>query len=174
MPLAAHERKYVEWQNRATDFYLGARRLYRCELHRPSVYCAVVSLELVLKATLTYWVRGFDPEAVGHALAKLARMVRNKVPNGAIIHIPEYFYFEQRYLTLSRYPKRGKGLGIPAGFLWDLDSIYCRTVELVPFQHNTQLKSVLRGGSRVKLEALRRDNPHVRRLRAYLKVRYGA
>jgi HEPN domain-containing protein len=169
MSLAAHEYKYVAWQNRATEFYLAARRLHRCELYRAATYCAVLTIELMLKATLVYWIRGFNPEAASHGVAKLARMVRNQVPNARNFAVPEYFYFEQRYLTVSRYPKKNKALGIPAQFIHDLDSLYCNAVVLVPFQHNTQLKSVLRGKNRINLNTLRRGNLSIRGLRAYLR-----
>ncbi|HQR99602.1 MULTISPECIES: HEPN domain-containing protein [unclassified Polaromonas] len=165
-----HETSYVAWQNRATDFYLASRRLYQSDLLRPAAYCAVMALELLLKATLVYWDRKFDPEAAGHAMAKLARMVGNKVPNSEDIEIPEYFYFDQRYLTASRYPRGTKGIGIPSSFLPDLDHIYAQLVATVPFQYNTELKRILAGRSRTKLNDLRRNNRALRTLRRYLKV----
>jgi hypothetical protein len=69
---------------------------------------------------------------------------------------------------VSRYPKAHKGLGIPATFLHDLDAIFCRAVALVPFQHNTELKAVLRGRTRRTLDILRRDNESIRDLRKSL------
>ena len=167
---AAHEYAYVEWQNRATRFYLAARRLHLSELYSPAAYCAAISIELLLKATLIYWDRTFSPGEAGHAIAKLARMVKNKVPGAKAFHIPAYFCSEQRYLTTSRYPSGVKGLGVPASFLPDLDNIYTFLVCRVPFQHNTELRSTLRGRSKATLGALRRGNAHVRELRSFLKV----
>ena len=169
MPLTPVQRSYVEWQNRATRFYLAARRLYQSELFAPAAYCATISIELTLKATLVYWDRSFDPEATAHGIAKLARMVNNKVPQAKGFAVPEYFYFEQRYLMVSRYPKAGKGLDIPSSLLQDLDAIFCRLIPLVPFQHNTELKRALLGRNRRTLDILRRGNESVRSLRAALR-----
>lgn len=168
--LSQHQYQYVAWQNRATGFYLASRRLYQSELFPAAAYCAVMALELLLKATLVYWDRKFNPEATKHAVAKMGRMVKNKVPNAGAIEIPEYFYFEQRYLTVSRYPKGSKGVGIPSSFLQDLDCLYAQLVATVPFQHNTELKRVLSGRSRSKLDTLRRGNASLRALRKHLKV----
>ena len=166
--IGANEYAYIAWQNRATRFYLAARRLYHSDLLAPAAYCAAMSLELIFKATLTYWDKSFDPEAAAHAMAKLARMIGNKVPKAKGVTVPKYFYYEQRYLTVSRYPQSHKGLGIPATFLHDLDAIFCRVVALVPFQHNTELKAVLRGRSRRTLDILRRGNKSMRDLRKSL------
>jgi HEPN domain-containing protein len=170
MPISAHEYCYVEWQNRATEFYVSARMLHAAEHYRAAAYSAAISIELILKATLSYWVTGFSPEAASHGLAKLARMVRNKVPESARIVVPEYFYFEQRYLSVSRYPRKGKGLLIPSSMIDDLDTVFSAAVQLVPFQHNTQLKAALRGRNRTTLNALRRRNKQVRGLRKFLAV----
>jgi len=161
------EISYVEWQNRATRFYLAARRLHSSDLHAPAAYCASIALELLLKATLVYWDKSFAPQATGHDMAKLGRILSNKVPNGAGFTVPEYFYTEQRYLVVSRYPNSGKGLGIPATFVYDLDWTFCCLVRLVPFQHNTELKRVLAGRDRRALDILR--NRSIRGLRASLR-----
>ena len=100
-------------------------------------------------------------------MAKLGRILSNKVPNGAGFTVPEYFYTEQRYLVVSRYPNSGKGLGIPATFVYDLDWTFCCLVRLVPFQHNTELKRVLAGRDRRALDILR--NRSIRGLRASLR-----
>jgi len=165
-----HEYDYVVWQNRATRFYLGARKLYQSDLWSPAAYCAAMTLELQQKATLIYWDRGFDPADAAHGMAKLARMIRNKVPNAKGHQIPEYFYFEQRYLSTTRYPRNGKGIGIPSTFLPDLDSVFARLIQMVPFQHNTELKSVLSGRNRKALDTFRRGNTNVKELRHFLEV----
>jgi len=98
-------------------------------------------------------------------MSKLVRMVSNKVPKAKDLTVPNYFYYDQRYLMLSRYPKSHKGLGIPVTFLHDLDASFCRVVALVPFQHNTELKAVLRGRSPRTQDILRRGNKSMRDLR---------
>jgi len=147
---------------------LAARRLYHADLLAPAAYCAAMPLELIFTATLIYWDKSFAPETAGHALAKHARMVGNKLPKAKGLAVPNYFSYEQRYLTVSRYAQSHKGLGIPATFLHDLDAIFCHVVALVPFQHNTKLKAALRGRSRRTLDILRRGNKSMRDLRKSL------
>jgi HEPN domain-containing protein len=166
--IAQHERSYVEWQNRSTRFYLAARHLYNAELFAPAAYCAAMSIELMLKATLIYWDRKFKPEAASHGMAKLARMVGNRVNAAKGFKVPEYFYFEKRFLSVSRYPTNGKGVVVPSTLLGDLDSLITFLVPLVPFQHNTELKRVLRGRDRSALNILRRKNSSIRSLRRAL------
>lgn len=163
-----HEYDYVAWQNRATRFYLGARKLYQSDLWSPAAYCAAMALELQQKATLIYWDRGFDPAGAAHGMAKLARMIENKVPSAKGHRIPEYFYFEQRYLSTTRYPRNRKGIGIPSTFITDLDLVFARLIQMVPFQHNTELKSVLSGRNRKALDTFRRGNTNVKELRHFL------
>ena len=138
--IGANEYAYVAWQNRATRFYLAARCLYHSDLLAPAAYCATISLELIFKATLIYWDQNFDPEAAAHGMGKLVRMVSNKVPKAKGFTVPNYFYYEQRYLMVSRYPKSHKGLGIPATFLHDLDAIFLPHGRscVFPAQHRTQ------------------------------------
>lgn len=168
--LTQREYDYVAWQNRATRFYLGARKLSQSDLWSPAAYCAAMALELQQKATLIYWDRGFDPVGAGHGIAKLARMIENKVPSAKGHQIPEYFYFDQLYISTTRYPRNGKGIGIPSTFLTDLDSVFARLIQMVPFQHNTELKSVLSGRNRKSLDTLRRGNTNVKELRQFLGV----
>jgi HEPN domain-containing protein len=171
--IAAHEHDYVVWQNRALRFYLAFRVLHRRALYAPAAYCAAMAIELLLKATLIYWDRSFSPLDAGHGMAKLARMVANAAPGADGFSVPRYFYHEQHYLTVSRYPTAGKGLVIPSSFLDDLDSVFADLVLFVPFQHNTELKHALRGEDRSVLNALRSGNRHVRRLRSALAVSLG-
>jgi HEPN domain-containing protein len=169
--VAPHELAYVVWQNHAFRFYLAARLLHRKELFAPAAYVAAMALELLLKATLSYWDRSFDPLEAGHGMAKLARMVKNKARNAKELDVPEYFYAEQRYLSVSRYPARGKGVLIPVSFLADLDHTFARLVFLVPFQHNTELKRALAGTKNSNLAALRYKNAEMKQLRGFLGVR---
>ena len=170
-PLPPQALKYIAWQNRATEFYVAARELYLLEMHWPSVYSAVISLELLLKGTLTYWDKSFQPLEAGHGMAKLCRMVGNKVKGAKGFRIPQYFFHEERYLNVSRYPRAGTGLGIPGCYLADLDVAFVKLISLVPFQHNTSLKRILSGRKTPQLKALSRANSCVRALRRVLDVR---
>ena len=165
---AAHEVDYVRWQNRAFRFFVGARLLATNQLYAPAVYSAAIAVELLLKATLIYWDRTFDPLDAGHGIAKLTRMVRNKARDATHVQVPEYFYFEQRYLTVARYPSNGKGFLVPPSLLEDLDRVFAELVVLVPFQHNTELKRALAGKDPKSLSALRRGNRQMRKLRQAL------
>ena len=167
---ADHEIDYVRWQNRSCRFYLGARLLNRNELHAPAVYSAAIAIELLLKATLIYWDRSFNPKDGGHGMAKLMRMVSNKASNAKQFAVPAYFYHDQRYLTVSRYPTNGKGYIVPSSFTDDLDEVFANLVLLVPFQHNTELKRALSGKDRRGLLTLRYKNQQMRRLRLGLQA----
>lgn len=168
--IASYEREYVVWQNRAHRFYLGARLLHRNELYAPSAYSAAIAIELLLKGTLVYWDRSFNPLDAGHGIAKLTRMVKNKARNAKGLVVPTYFYHEQRYLSVTRYPTNGKGIGMPPSFVEDLDRVFADLALLVPFQHNTELKRALAGKNRSGLTALRHKNHQMKRLRAALQV----
>jgi len=162
---------YVAWQNRAFWFYLGARLMQRHGLSAPSAHAATQALELLLKATLLYWDKSFQPEAAGHSIAKLVRAVRNKVPTAQEFDIPKYFYHEQRYHNVSRYPSGAKGLLIPASLITDLDAMFAQLIVLVPFQHNTELKRALAGRNAKALATLRFGNNEIRRIRKVLSVK---
>ena len=129
--------EYVAWQNRATDFYIAARELAALELHRPSVYSAVISLELLLKGTMAYWDRSFRPREPGHGMAKLCRMVGNKAKGAKGFSIPRYFFHEERYLNVSRYPKANAGVGVPESFLSDLDKAFTKLISFVPLDRKS-------------------------------------
>ena len=169
MPSQA-EINYVIWQNRASRFYLAARLLHRHELAAPAAFSATQALELLLKATLVYWDEAFDPKVIGHAIAKLVRAVRNKVPCARSFDLPRYFFHEQRYDTVTRYPAGDKGLLIPASLLTDLDAAFVALVGFVPFQHNTELKRALGGRDARALRILGRSNRNIRTLRKALGV----
>jgi HEPN domain-containing protein len=169
--VAPNELAYVAWQNRAFRFYLGARLLLRNELFAPAAYSATMALELLLKATLVYWDRSFNPLEAGHGMAKLARVVKNKARNAEGLVVPEYFYADQRYLSVSRYPTSGRGVVIPSSFLVDLDHTFVNLIVLVPFQHNTELKRALSGAKYSALTVLRYKNSEMKRLRKSLGVR---
>ena len=165
------EKSYVVWQNRGLRFYLGSRLCYFAAELAPAAYCANQSIEQLLKGTLVYADPKFTPKAHGHGIAKMMRMVKNQM--NADLHIPEYFCEEQRYNVTTRYPaESGRGFGVPASFLDDLDSVFFQLLQLVPFQFNTELKHVLKGRRYpARLNTLRRNNRQMRGLRRYLGVR---
>ena len=107
MKISKEQRDYIIWQNRALDFYIAARLGIRNELYLSAAFSAQQSIETLLKDTLLYWDKSFSPESAGHAIKKQVKMLRNKVKHGADFSIPEYFYHEQRYQSVSRYPKQG-------------------------------------------------------------------
>jgi len=166
-----NELNYIAWQNRALRFYLGARLLSLNEQHSPAAFCSTQALESLIKATLVYWDKSFDPEAAGHKMKGMIKTIRNKVKNAKDFECPEYFYLDKRYQSVTRYPVNGKGVGIPASLLDDLDLIFYNLVKLVPFQFNSELKRALSGKNRKNLNILRRKNMQVKNLRKYLYVK---
>jgi len=163
--ISKNQRNYIIWQNRALDFYIAARLCIQNELYLSAAFSAQQSIETFLKATLLYWDKSFCPESAGHAIRKQVKMLRNKVKHGFYFSIPEYFYHEQRYQSVSRYPKQGMGVGIPATMLDDLDRVFADLIDMVPFQFNSTLTHTLTGKHWKKLVALRRSNAQMRRLR---------
>jgi HEPN domain-containing protein len=169
--ISATETNYIIWQNRAFRFYLAARLLRLNEQYSTAAFCGYQAMETLMKATLLYWDKSFDPEAVGHKMAGMIRAIRNKVRGAKRFECPEYFYAEKRYQSVSRYPANGKGLVVPASFLLDIDRIFRVLVELVPFQYNSLLVNALNGRNRKDLLLLRKANNEVRQLRRSLNVR---
>lgn len=162
---------YVAWQNRATRFYLAARLVHRNGFLMPAAYSAAITIEMLLKATLIYWDCSFDPMAAGHGMAKLVRMVKNKAKNASAFGVPAYFYEDQRFLTVSRYPTLGKGVYFPETLVADLDKVFASLVLLVPAQsRSTELKRALSGKQRPALAAIRYQNAELKELRTYLGV----
>lgn len=165
-----HKTGYVAWQNRATRFYVAARSCYLSRLYAPAAYCAVIALEILVKATLVYHDKAFNPRHFHHNIAKLRRALGNKVPRSEDVTLPSYFWHEDRYLTATRYPSDGHGIGVPGSFLTDLDCAFAGLLYLTPFQHNTELKRILASPSGTERQALIRQNAQARRLRLFLKV----
>jgi HEPN domain-containing protein len=166
------ELRYIIWQNRAFDFYIAARLLHQQEQHRTTAYCAAQSIEVLLKATLGYWIATFNPRDVSHRIAEMLRMLGDNVPHAERFRLPAYFYSEKAsYYFLSRYPDKGKGFIVPGTILSDLDVAFCQLIELVPFQSaNSMLGKALRGRDTQALAILRRRNPGMRRLRKHLAI----
>jgi hypothetical protein len=134
-------------------------------------FCAQQAIELLLKATLVYWDKGFRPTVAGHKFQRMIGALGNKVPNGRMIHVPAYFYEDQRFLSVTRYPSSGKGVPIPHTLMVDLDRVFADLVALVPFQvGHSDLAVALRGVDRRALLSLRRRNLQMRRLRRLLNT----
>lgn len=167
----ATEITYIAWQNSAFRFYLAARLLYLHGQYAPAAFCGIQCIELLLKATLTYWDRSFDQKKAGHSIAGMIRAVRNKARNGRRVTVPEYYYREQRFYSVSRYLTPGKGVLVPSTFLSDLDAMFADLVSLVPFQFNSELLHALTGKSRKDLMVLRRKNLAMPKLRRVLSTR---
>jgi hypothetical protein len=126
----------------------------------------------LLKATLVYWDRSFDPEAVKHRFSSMLRIVAIKMRDKTPLNIPEYFYAEQRYQATSRYPRLGgQGLVVPGSFLSDLDEAFCNLVLRVPFQFNSELRNLLASRDSARRRILTKQNRHVRKLYRFLNVR---
>jgi HEPN domain-containing protein len=166
MKIENHQRDYVEWQNRAVRFYLAARLLALSQLWSATAFCAQQALEDLLKATLLFHDKSFDPECAGHKFTKILRALKNKVPNSQSVDVPQYSYHDNRFRLVTRYPVREKMVGIPSSLLDDLDRTFVDLLVLVDFQFNTELKGILRG--RKHLEALGKDNKQLARLLDFL------
>jgi len=165
------QKRYIIWQNRAFQFYLAARLLYKNEQYSPAAFCSIQALESLMKGTLVYWDKSFNPKAANHSIASMLRTIKNKVKNYNAFVCPTYFYEDQRFQLVTRYPANGKGVLIPGSFLNDLDTAFSNLIMLVPFQFNSRLKHALSGKKKTDLNILRHKNNQVRALRKYLNVR---
>ena len=164
-----NEQQYIIWQNRAFSYYVAARLLNVKQIYGPASFCGHQAIEAILKATLIYWDQSFSPNVARHKMAKMINAMKNKVPSGKTVDIPEYFFADQRYLSVSRYPTRGKGVGIPGTFINDLDDAFVKLVTLVPFQFNSKLLHTLQGDDLAYLNILRRANKSMRLLRRHFR-----
>lgn len=153
-------------------WYASARVLYRARIYGSAAFCANQALELLLKATLVYHDRSFRPTAAGHRFAPMLRALRNKAR--ATVFVPEYFYRDRNYQSLARYPSGGRGFILPTSFLSDLDRAFRELVQLVPFQHNTTLRSKLSSRNRRDRLQLTWGNTEARKLRSFLRGRRQA
>lgn len=162
--------EYIKWQNRATQFYLASRLLALRKLGFPAAFCGQQALELLLKATLIYWDESFDPKKARHNFPKMIGIMKNKVPDSANVNIPKYFYWNNRYQEVSRYPsEEAGGIFIPAAFLNDLDKTFYALIVLVPFRMhtNSELWNII-NRNEPHLKILRKENEQVRELRKFL------
>lgn len=172
MKAKKHEFNYIKWQNHAFHFYLASRLLGLNDHTAPAAFCAQQTIELMLKATLIYHDKSFKPEAVKHRFNKMINTMKNKVKGSENIEIPEYFYYDKRYQSVSRYPAEGKGLLLPGNMVEDLDECFYMLLVLVPFQFNSLLVNTLSPSNdrlKKKLNTLRRYNRQMRNIRKFLK-----
>ena len=165
--------QYVIWQNRAVRFYRASRRLVFDRLFGPAAFTAYQALETLVKATLVYWDKTFVPEKAGHRLAGMLRAIENKVPSGRVDVVPRYFFADDLFRVVSRYPSSGLWIAIPPTFLDDLDSAVVGLVELVPFQFNSELSRILRGPRGTLRWIVTHRNTQSRRLQKHVLGRNG-
>jgi hypothetical protein len=126
----------------------------------------------MLKATLIFHDKSFQPESLRHNFPKMINVMKNKVKGSKNVNIPEYFYYDKRYQSVSRYPSKNKGLLLPLNMLDDLDECFYNLLILVPFQFNTLLVNTLSPTDtrrKKKLNTLRRDNRQMANIRKFLK-----
>ncbi len=98
-----NEINYIIWQNRAFRFYLGARLLSLNEQYSPSAFCSLQAIESLMKGTLVYWDKSFNPESNGHKMTGMVKAIRNKAKHGNDFQCPEYFYIDNRFQSITRY-----------------------------------------------------------------------
>ena len=165
------ESQYIAWQNKSFQFYLASRTLYFDKLYSPTVFCANQTIELLLKATLIYWDKSFKPEEAKHKFPSMLDALHNKVKGSNDVYIPEYFYHEGRYQSVSRYPRTqlDNVIIIPGNFLFDLDKVFYDLIVLVPIQFNSMLINLLGNPEDENLYLLKRDNFQIDRLIEFLQ-----
>ena len=130
----------IGWLNRAAEYYVAARHLMREPLFGPAAFCGYHAIELMLKLALIRHDASFVPRETGHALAKMVRMLNNKTRVKPPLHVPEYFYHQQRLLSVARYPRHGRGVLLPIfEFIEDLDRVFAELACLVGIPRNTRL-----------------------------------
>ncbi len=135
--------EYVRWQNRATNFYCAARILRIEEIVAPAAFCAFQAIENILKATISFYKGAEEAEKFKHRLKAMQRFINNqivpKAPHSRPIDIPDFFVNENRFQSMSRYPKRGRGTTIELFELRELDRVFYQNVLLVPHTFKTEL-----------------------------------
>jgi len=167
------EINYVIWQNRSFRFYLASRLLYANELYSPSAFCSIQAIETLMKATLVYWDRSFNPESMNHKIVGMINSIRNKVDKGKEFDCPKYFYMDKRFQSVTRYPDKNKGVMVPCTFLSDLDEMFCQLIEYVPFQFNTELSRTLLGKKKKNFDILKENNSQMERLNQIFGLKSG-
>lgn len=156
---------HVGWLNRASEYYFAARLLYGIPLFGPAAFCGYHAVELMMKLALVQHDRSFNPRGTGHAISKMVRMVNNKARPDPRLSVPAYFYHEQRFLSVARYPRQGLGVLIPASFLDDLDRVFAELVRIIPIPGNTRFAAAVRSPSSSLGRILAMDNESIGILR---------
>ena len=168
--ITREELSYVKWQNSAFQWYLGSRLLIFESHLRVAAYSTQQTIELLLKATLIYWDKNFKPKEMGHDFNVLLERLRKSVVGAGGFEIPGYLL---RYQSVSRYidEKNGNIMGFPDSLIWidDLDNCFCKFIELVPFQFNTNLVHMLTSIGDKHFEIFIRDNKQDSNLRRILQ-----
>lgn len=54
----------------------------------------------------------------------MLRTLKNKVPNSQSVDVPQYFYHDNRFRLVTRYPVGHEMVGIPSSLLDDLDKSF--------------------------------------------------
>lgn len=173
MSFAVNEMNYILWQDRATDFYVAGRSLIQDEIYRPACFCVFQTVETMLKSTLFYWERNFNPRPYGHNIPKLIRTTKNKVKGAHRLYIPAIFYYEQRYQLFTRYPdSQHRGISILRNFLDIFDETFFDILSLTPFQPpHTKLHKILSGRDEKKVcDIIARDNKKASEIKKILEI----
>jgi len=164
---------YVRWQNKALRFYIAARLLYNEELISPATFCAFQALENIMKATIMFYKGVAYAESFKHSLKKMERVINSqivrKIAKTHKIFVPSYFVHERRFQSMSRYPRKGKGIGAGGFIIDDLDKLFFNYIYLVPFQFNTELMNILfRKSYKRKKQIICGKNKYISELVKYL------
>ncbi len=168
MAILEHQRNYIMWQNRAIDFYLASRKLWEAEIFAPSAFCGQQALENLLKATLFYYDPAFEPRTASHNLKKMVDLLHQKVATSQNLEVPDYFYYDRRMQSVTRYPDKDRGVLIPGTMLCDLDNTIAGLIALVPFQFNSNLKRILRRDPPGHYHVLAANNESIHELKRIL------
>jgi HEPN domain-containing protein len=160
--------KYIVWQNKSFKFYLASRVLYFKELGSPSSFCAVQAMELLLKATMFYYVNDFNPLRARHNMKSLV----DELANMSIIKdrnmIVPWLLNESTYYMATRYDTEKKTVPIYTSFLRDIDVSFYNVLALVPFQVNSILANAVKKGKKSKeYLILRRNNATIKQIKEF-------
>lgn len=163
-------KKYLNWLDRATLFYIGSRSLHFNELLSPSAFCGFQSLENMLKALLVYHIENFDPEDMGHKIEQLIKKVEETVSNAkGKIDIPSYFYFQKRYQLNTRYPNPSKMIRHPGSYLYDLDMAFYNLLILGPRPSRSQIGKIIKKKDK-HYDLLFKDNEFAEKMIEFITI----
>lgn len=144
MELTAHQNHMI-WMDFAVPFYLGSRSLHFNELYSPAEFCGFQALETMLKALLFYYVVDFNPKEFSHKMESLIEKVEEVVPNAkGKVHIQPYFYFKNKYQSLTRYPDPYKGVTHFINYLYDLDMGFYSLLILGPHPTRGKIRHIIK------------------------------